>query len=114
MSAAGRGCSFCVTRLRSMVVASRLCVEAEPSTDSVRSGPTRLADAPIQPAAQDAPVSTQEQIMGVVNPNIHILHQASDALADAVEHVGRSVVAIHASRHGSASGVLWRSGVVVT
>jgi S1-C subfamily serine protease len=52
--------------------------------------------------------------MGVVNSNIHVLNQASDALADAVEHVGRSVVAIHASRHGSASGVVWRSGVVVT
>src|SRR5215813_3774714 len=52
--------------------------------------------------------------MAVVNPNIHFFNQASEALADAVEHVGRSVVAIHASRHGAASGVLWRSGVVVT
>jgi serine protease Do len=52
--------------------------------------------------------------MGVVDPNIHVLSQVSEALADAVEHVGRSVVAIKASRHGSASGVLWRSGVVVT
>jgi len=52
--------------------------------------------------------------MSIVNPNIHVLNQASEGLADAVEHVGRSVVAIHASRHGSASGVLWRSGVVVT
>jgi len=52
--------------------------------------------------------------MAVVNPNIHVLTQASEALADAVEHVGRSVVAVHASRHGCASGVLWRSGVVVT
>jgi len=52
--------------------------------------------------------------MAVVNPNIHVLNQVSEALADAVEHVGRSVVAVHAGRHGSASGVLWRSGVVVT
>jgi len=52
--------------------------------------------------------------MAVVNTSIHVLNQASDALADAVEHVAWSAVAIHASRHGSASGVLWRSGVVVT
>jgi S1-C subfamily serine protease len=52
--------------------------------------------------------------MAAVDTNIHVLNQASDALADAVEYVARGVVAIHASRHGSASGVLWRSGVVVT
>ena len=49
----------------------------------------------------------------MANPNIHVLSEASEALADAVEDVGRSVVAVHASRHGSASGVLWRPGVVV-
>lgn len=52
--------------------------------------------------------------MAIANPNIHALNQTSEGLADAVEHVGRSVVAIQASRSGSASGVLWRSGVVVT
>jgi len=52
--------------------------------------------------------------MAVANVNIHALNQASQDLADAVEQVGRSVVAIHASRHGSASGVFWRPGVIVT
>ena len=52
--------------------------------------------------------------MAVANPNIHIFSQASEALADAVEDIGRSVVAVHASRHGASSGVIWRSGVVVT
>jgi serine protease Do len=56
----------------------------------------------------------QELAMAVANLNIHPLNQASEALADAVERVGHSVVAVHASRHGPASGVLWRSGVVVT
>ena len=35
--------------------------------------------------------------MAVANPNIHIFSQASEALADAVEDIGRSVVAVHAS-----------------
>jgi S1-C subfamily serine protease len=52
--------------------------------------------------------------MSDTNPNIHIFSQASEALADAVEDIGRSVVAVHASRHGASSGVIWRSGVVVT
>ena len=51
--------------------------------------------------------------MAVANVNIHALNQASHALADAVEQVGRSVVAVHASRHGAVSGVLWRPGVIV-
>jgi S1-C subfamily serine protease len=37
----------------------------------------------------------------------------SNDLAAAVEHVGRSVVAIHARRRIPASGVHWRQGVVV-
>jgi S1-C subfamily serine protease len=52
--------------------------------------------------------------MSADQSNIHPLHQASEALADAVERVGRSVVAVHASRHGLTAGVLWRPGVVVT
>jgi S1-C subfamily serine protease len=47
------------------------------------------------------------------NPNIQSLVNASEGLADAFEHIERSVVAVRASRHGSASGVLWRSDVVV-
>lgn len=38
----------------------------------------------------------------------------SNDLADAVENVGRSVVAVHARRHTPASGVYWSNGVVVT
>ena len=37
----------------------------------------------------------------------------SNALAEAVERVGRSVVAIHARPRIPSSGVLWRAGVVV-
>ncbi len=37
----------------------------------------------------------------------------SNELADAVEHVGRSTVAIHARRRIPSSGIVWRSGVVV-
>jgi S1-C subfamily serine protease len=37
----------------------------------------------------------------------------STELADAVEHVGRSTVAIHARRRIPSSGIVWRSGVVV-
>jgi S1-C subfamily serine protease len=37
----------------------------------------------------------------------------SNELADAVEQVGRSTVAIHARRRIPSSGILWRSGVVV-
>src|SRR5689334_1377069 len=45
---------------------------------------------------------------------IQTLAQVSDALADAVAHVGQSVVAVRAGRHAPASAVLWRSGVIVT
>lgn len=38
----------------------------------------------------------------------------SNALADIVDRVGRSVVAINARRRRSSSGVLWRSGIIVT
>jgi serine protease Do len=46
--------------------------------------------------------------------NVNTLTDASEALAEAVEQVARSVVAVLASRHGPASGVAWRPGVVVT
>jgi serine protease Do len=42
------------------------------------------------------------------------LTDASEALAQAVDQVARCVVAVVASRHGPASGVFWRPGVVVT
>jgi S1-C subfamily serine protease len=41
------------------------------------------------------------------------LQSLSNELADAVESAGQAVVAIHARRRIPASGVLWRSGVVV-
>jgi S1-C subfamily serine protease len=41
------------------------------------------------------------------------LSALSRDLADAVEHVGQSVVAIHARRRIPSSGVLWRPGVIV-
>src|SRR5204862_3818160 len=67
-----------------------------------------------EPAEPFWRIQTQEFSMTASSPNLHSLSQSSDALADAVEHVGRSVVAVHAGRHGTASGVLWRDGVVVT
>ena len=42
------------------------------------------------------------------------LTDASEALAHAVDEVSRVVVTVLASRHGPASGLLWRPGVVVT
>ena len=42
------------------------------------------------------------------------LTDASEALAQAVDQVAGVVVAVVASRHGPASGVLWRPGVVVS
>jgi serine protease Do len=50
----------------------------------------------------------------MVSAKIDALTDASEALAEAVEQAARSVVAVLASRHGPASGVLWRPGVVVT
>jgi S1-C subfamily serine protease len=44
---------------------------------------------------------------------MNTLAALSRDLADAVEHVGRSVVAIHARHRIPASGVLWRPGVIV-
>jgi S1-C subfamily serine protease len=38
----------------------------------------------------------------------------SNALAQATEHAAANVVAVHAEARGSASGVIWRAGVVVT
>lgn len=46
--------------------------------------------------------------------NSHPLSLASRALADAIARVAPTVVAIDARRHGSATGVLWRPGVIVT
>ncbi len=42
-----------------------------------------------------------------------VLQSLSTELADAVESAGRSVVAIHARRRIPASGVQWRTGVIV-
>jgi S1-C subfamily serine protease len=38
----------------------------------------------------------------------------SNALAQATEHAAANVVAVHAEARGSASGVIWRTGVIVT
>lgn len=46
--------------------------------------------------------------------NINPLTEASEAHAQNVDQVAPCVVAVLASRHGPASGVLWRPGVVVT
>jgi serine protease Do len=42
------------------------------------------------------------------------LLELSDGLANIVERVGQSVVAIHGRRRIPSSGVIWRQGVVVT
>jgi S1-C subfamily serine protease len=42
-----------------------------------------------------------------------VLLTLSNNLADAVERAGASTVAVHARQRQSASGVLWRSGVIV-
>ena len=38
----------------------------------------------------------------------------SNALAQATDRAAASVVAVHAERRGSSSGIVWRSGVIVT
>jgi S1-C subfamily serine protease len=43
-----------------------------------------------------------------------VLSALSNDLAGAVEHAGRSVVAIHARRRIPSSGIAWRPGVIVT
>ena len=43
-----------------------------------------------------------------------LLTDASEALAEAVDQVALCVAAVFASRHGPASGLLWRPGVIVT
>src|SRR5207344_2144743 len=60
------------------------------------------------------PVNLQESSMVSATRNISPLIDASEALARAVDEVAHCVVAVLASRHGPASGVLWRPGVVVT
>jgi S1-C subfamily serine protease len=42
------------------------------------------------------------------------LIELSNALAQATDRAAASVVAVHTERRGSSSGVVWRSGVVVT
>lgn len=42
------------------------------------------------------------------------LIELSNALAQATDHAAASVVAVHTERRGSSSGVVWRSGVIVT
>jgi S1-C subfamily serine protease len=46
--------------------------------------------------------------------NLQAFTRFSDALADVVDLVARSVVAVRASRHIIAAGVLWRAGMIVT
>jgi S1-C subfamily serine protease len=42
------------------------------------------------------------------------LIELSNALAQATERAGASAVAVHTESRGSASGVIWRSGIIVT
>src|ERR1700682_2146557 len=42
------------------------------------------------------------------------LIELSNALAQATDHAAASVVAVHTERRGSSSGIVWRSGVIVT
>jgi len=42
------------------------------------------------------------------------LIELSNALAQATERVAANIVAVHAEARGSASGVIWRTGVIVT
>jgi S1-C subfamily serine protease len=42
------------------------------------------------------------------------LIELSDALAQATERAATSAVAVHTESRGSASGVIWRSGIIVT
>jgi S1-C subfamily serine protease len=42
------------------------------------------------------------------------LIELSNALAQATDRAAASVVAVHTERHGSSSGVVWRSGLIVT
>jgi S1-C subfamily serine protease len=42
------------------------------------------------------------------------LIQLSNALAQATAHAAASVVAVHTDARGSSSGIVWRSGVIVT
>jgi S1-C subfamily serine protease len=43
----------------------------------------------------------------------NLLVDFSNAIADAVEHAGRSVVAIHEGGQSGVSGTIWRQGVIV-
>src|SRR6202521_4105638 len=42
------------------------------------------------------------------------LIELSNALAQATDQAATSVVSVHTERRGSSSGVVWRSGVIVT
>src|SRR5258708_10674096 len=42
------------------------------------------------------------------------LVELSNALAQATERAAASVVAVHTEKRGSSSGVVWRSGIIVT
>jgi len=46
--------------------------------------------------------------------NLPTLASMSDALATAVEQAGRQIVSVNARRRGPATGVEWKSGVIVT
>jgi serine protease DegQ len=52
--------------------------------------------------------------METISESINALQSLSQDLARVVERVSAAVVAIHARRHSSSSGVCWRDGVIVT
>jgi len=47
-------------------------------------------------------------------PKSSALSELSSQLAGAVEHAGKSIVAIHARRRIPSSGIVWRDGVIVS
>ncbi len=47
-------------------------------------------------------------------PKSSALAELSSQLASAVEHAGKSIVAIHARRRIPSSGIVWRDGVIVS
>ena len=42
------------------------------------------------------------------------LIELSNALAQATDRAAANIVAVHTERRGSSSGIVWRSGVIVT
>lgn len=50
----------------------------------------------------------------MTSPKSSALVELSSQLAGAVEHAGKSIVAIHARRRIPSSGIVWRDGVIVS